>query len=1462
MSPSDKPSKGAPSRRWRYVAVAILTVLLALPALAYLVLESDFGKAKLVAFLERELQDPEGLAVAIGPLEGSLFSRFSISSLTLSDPEGVWLSAAELEVSWSPWALVSEQRLLIHDLRVASLEVERAPELPESESDGGPIEIPRLPIGIIAESLNLPQITLAQALLGSAAQLSLTGQLRVPEEGDFSSDLALVRTDGIEGELRAKAALDPEGQHLTLELSLSEAAGGIISHLIDDPLLPAVGLKLDGAGTQATWSGHLKGAIEGQASLEGDIELAAAQGYSLDTKGKADVVSLLDAELKPLVTPALAYDLSLELDNDLKLLTLRRVSLESGSLSLNGTAEIELESLALKGKLTGKSLEPAVINQLLDPLQLGSADLDVAFTYDPESFTAEIDGDLADVMLEEVKAANAKITASLSGDQASKAPVIAFQSELELSGFESGIDEADSLAGTAPKLTAEGSFSVAEERLEITNGHLMANNFSAEDISGALDLAALAGEFAGDLTVPDLAALAALAEQELAGIARVNFKTTSNNFAEGLDLSLEGDLRGLKSGIAEADALLGQQVSFSGRAALEREELTVSSLDLKGQHASLTGKAAFTDAFTGLVADYDLSLPELAVLSDSLGLALKGQAGAQGRVEGALEDPKVSGKAHLTAVEIEGIAVSQLDLDYQLQHLAALPQGRLAVKGQSDYGPIDATTDFKLGDDDLTLETLAVTARDAQVSASGPVAISLDSGLLQGDLKGSAGDLAKFSDIAGGSLAGQLDFTAVLTAEDGKQAAKVDAKTSAFRFEDLQVNSAEFTLQSADLLGNFGGTASLSADGIAYDDQALDSLQAKVSGGLDALDFELQARGDLYGPFDLTGLGRLEQGDEETKVSLSKLSGTAIGTPLTLDDVLTLRQGQEETSLSGLSLTYGPGKLTGDFSLGPEQVRLDASFANMPLKLAEALDLGLDVDGSLSGSARLSGAASAPEGALDIKVDDFILDDGSDTPLPKLAALAKVTLGGGRLDLDGEVSGFANRALKLQAAIPASLSLTPFAFEASDKAPLTGSLQFDGSAESLSQLFIDPQERLRGEVYADLDLKGTISDPALSGGLGLRSGTYENLVTGTTLKGLEAVVKAEGSILTIETLSARTGGSGRVNGSGTVSVDPDDNFPIDLSFSFRKARLIERDDVTAAVDGGITLKGDLTKLLLAGKLETTTAELRLIDDLPPEVITIDVIEKNLPASEDLRQRPESASPIEIALDIKLSMPGRVFLRSQDIDTEWSGDFDITGNSDKPVIKGTLRPVRGTISLIGKRFTLQQGSITLDGADELDPLLDLTAVHQKTDLTAIVQVRGRLSDPEIILTSTPPLPEDEVISRVLFDKSANSLTTAEALELASAVASLARGDTGGGVLGSVRSALGLDVLNVGAGQTGSPSVTAGKYLVDGVFVGVDQGTDTDSTRAKVEVDLTPNVKLESEAGADSTGSVGLKWQWDY
>lgn len=1432
---------------------------MALPLFAYLVLESESGKTQVVRLIEISLQDPKGLSLSLGRIDGSLFDSFTLSSLTLSDSKGVWLEAEDLQLSWSPGALLG-RRLEIQSLSAASLSIARAPELPPSDTPEEPFGIPRLPLSLSLASLEVPRIDLGQALLGKAVALDLRGHFRAPENGDFSSALDINRIDGADGELQAQARLNPEDEHLTIDLKLTEAAGGLVAQLLEDPSLPALSVTLEGAGTLALWSGQLDATVEGQAAVTGAIDLKAAEGLSLTAKGDANIDALLDETLRPLIAPRLAYDFQADFDQDDNFLSLPRLSVESDSFALSGKANLALDSTSLDGKFTLQSRDPAALNDLLAPLGFkgGEATADIALV--PDSLSVALQGRLADVAFPEGRTDAADIELQLDADPSAAALVAALEGRLDFQGFTSGIPEADSLLGSAPALTLNGRFAVEETKLEIDQATLSAAAFSGA-VKGALDLETLAGDLDGSLDLPDLAPFGALGDLAVAGAGTLDFQANSPDFAEGLDLTLNGTLTDPKTPFAEADALLGKKVTFSTALSQQADGVTVTSLLLQAAHAELEAKGALSDAFSQVAADYDIKVADLSVLSASLGTTLSGRLGSNGRIEGELSAPVVTGKADLSAAAVDDVTISQLDLDYRLENLATAPQGHLTAKGQSSYGPISADGSFKYAEDRLLLDPLHIEARKASIDTEGPLEILLASGLIQGKLQGRSENLGNFADLAGSQLAGDLTFNAKLAAEAGKQNADIEAQTQNFGFDDLQVSSAQLSLRANDLFGGFDGTASLDATGLAYGDQALDKLKAKAQGDLAALDFDVSAQGNYLSPFDLSAAGQLQVEDAATAVTLSKFSGTALGRPLSLTETLIVTQGPTGTSLSGLDLTFGPGKLQGDFALDAEQVQGKLTFNNMPLDLAEIASDSLDLNGQLSGTVKISGAPAAPRGQVDLKVQDFEIEQDSDTPLPKLQAEAQMTLVAGRLNLNGEVSGFADRSLKLQAAIPASFSIAPFDFQAKEEAALSGALQFNGSADSLSQLFIDPQERLRGDVAVDLALSGSVAQPVLTGDISLASATYENLVTGTTLKQLEAKIVAKGNDLQIETLKARTNGSGRINGSGSLSIDAARKFPLDLKVDLGKARLIERDDATIAFDGSIGLKGDLAKLILSGKLETTTAELRVISDLPPSVVTIDVIEKNLPEADKPRRPSKSEAPIEIVLDIALSMPGRVFLRGKDIDTEWQGQFDITGTTDKPEINGTLNPVRGYVSLLSKRFELQQGSISLDGAAEIDPLLDLTAVHKKTDLTAIVRVKGRLSDPEITLTSSPTLPEDEVISRVLFDKSASSLTPAETVQLAAAIASLAGGGSGDSLLGPVRTSLGLDVLNVGSNESGHANVSAGKYVVDGVYFGVDQGTESDSTRAKVEVDLTPTIKLESSAGSEDS-TIGLKWKWDY
>jgi translocation and assembly module TamB len=133
--------------------------------------------------------------------------------------------------------------------------------------------------------------------------------------------------------------------------------------------------------------------------------------------------------------------------------------------------------------------------------------------------------------------------------------------------------------------------------------------------------------------------------------------------------------------------------------------------------------------------------------------------------------------------------------------------------------------------------------------------------------------------------------------------------------------------------------------------------------------------------------------------------------------------------------------------------------------------------------------------------------------------------------------------------------------------------------------------------------------------------------------------------------------------------------------------------------------------------------------------------------------------------------------------------------------------------------------------------------------------------------------------VLFGEETSRITPAQGAQLALAANNLANG--GPGILDRLREGIGLDRLDFGSASTNSaappphrsngngngngngdtgPTVSGGKYVAPGVFVGVEQGTSADTSRAKVEVDITRGLTGYSSVGTSS--QVGLDWRMDY
>ncbi|MGZ9112452.1 MAG: translocation/assembly module TamB domain-containing protein, partial [Rhodoplanes sp.] len=440
-------------------------------------------------------------------------------------------------------------------------------------------------------------------------------------------------------------------------------------------------------------------------------------------------------------------------------------------------------------------------------------------------------------------------------------------------------------------------------------------------------------------------------------------------------------------------------------------------------------------------------------------------------------------------------------------------------------------------------------------------------------------------------------------------------------------------------------------------------------------------------------------------------------------------------------------------------------------------------------------------------------------------------------------------------------AVEPFIFAVAETGPIDGAVTLRGDIDPLFQMLPIDAFLLSGHTDVNLAIGGTVQTPAVHGEVVLARGSLEVFETGTVLRPLDLTVTAAQREWRLTRLQAGDGGNGTLAGGGALALtDPP---RVDARIELRNFAALRRDDIVSKLSGAISADGAIgERLQVAGRIENEGTEIRLVNRLPPSVVTVDVVFKDeLQATGTVAApRPEEAGASWIVLDLTLALPGRVFVRGRGLDSEWGGLLTITGTAGNPKIQGSIEPIRGNFDFLGKRFTIDRGRIGIQGIQDIT--IDLTASYQRSDFRALIILSGTPAQPKITLESDPELPQDEILARVLFDKSTGGLSIGEAAQLASAAAALASGEPG--MMDNLRTAAGLDRLTLGSSEAGGGlgTVEAGKNLGENVYVGVEQGASAASTEAVVEIDLTKHLKLRSTTSGEGSNRVGLRWQWDY
>jgi translocation and assembly module TamB len=1455
--------------RWFAAALGVVILIL---AVAFALLQSRLGQAWLARTVAAAVSDPD-FTVAIEGLSGVVPFGMRIARIDIGDRDGGYLVLHDLGLDISAAALLSG-RLHIRSLAIAAIDMARLTTAPSTTPWIDYLKVPRLPVAVDLDRLAIARLALAPPVLGESVVATLEGSATVAR-GKADIRLDLHRTDGAAGLIALAMALAGDPPVLQLKLEGGEPTGALSDRLLArNDRLPLT-LSLDGTGPLTDWHGRFAVTAGTLAHLDADLHLAVAADTVFALSGAAAVAPLLPPELESLAGDRVGLSLRARFGERI---TVDALSIDAAGGSLSGGGAFGGPEKAIDARLRGTLPRLSVLAGLLGQPVEGSAVANATVTGSESHprLALELSGSALRIASFATENATAELQASSTDRLGNPAAKIDFAAEGRLAGLsmaggvavppELGGDLDWSLAGSAVR---DGSCAEVS-RLSVTGAGI--------NLSGAGQMtnrSAVDGRL--NLSVADLARFSGLFGYRLAGAAELRADAARAG-PDGFAATLSGSTQGLRTGIAAADALLGRSPTIAGT--VRRDAAGIVSLErlaIAGAAMNLAAEARYDPAANGLTAALTLDLPRLGPLGAALGSELAGSSSAQVKLEGPLDRLRVSGEIEAADLAAAGVKLDRLRLAAQianLSHPKAVLDGSFHAYGLDGKLALAAE---RQGNTELVLPRVALSAGDSAIEGS--LRVALDSGLARGSIAGRIPDLRRWSKLAGTPLGGGLQFAAGLgahdgqsldlsltgarlTAGDGASAAGIDSLTLNAHFIDVlraPSGAGRLALRSVRLSGTEFSSANL-------------ALDAPRPG---RFTFQGEAQGKPL-TLALAGDGGWQPG--QTELRLTRLSGSLGGDRLYLEQPLRFTDHGGELAFSGLALQFGPGRISGSGGVHRETLSLALDAANLPIASGARLLGYPNMRGALSFAATLGGSLRAPQGRFSLNARDVALAALNHAQPKSLGLAVDGSWNGRNVDLRGRVTGFEGDQIAFSGTAPLLLTPAPLGISMPADGRLAFRLQGAGRLDRLADLLPLGEDRISGRFAADVEIGGTLAAPAANGRLKLSDARYENFASGAVLTNLQAELVGDRDRFTLTSLSAADTAGGTLNAKGNVVLGGASGPRADLSANLAKFRIAARDEAVATATGTVSIAGPLTAPKVTAPLTIDRADITLPENLPPNVVTVKVVEVNGQTGKRPPPAPAAQAPaLPALLDLTIDMPGNIFVRGHGLESEWRGKMRITGTSAQPVITGALQEIRGSVDLLGKTFTLTRGAITFDGSAKLDPVLDIVAEASAADITAQVNIGGFASAPTVSLSSTPAVPQDEILARVLFNRGVGQITAGQGLQLAAAAGTLAGG--GPGVLDRLRGGLGLDWFRLGSGPTGAASSTlnpratstsaaggtalsAGKYIAPGVSVGVSQGLSPPTSKVTVEIELRPHLTVQGEAGQSGSTGIGLNYNYDY
>ncbi len=346
----------------------------------------------------------------------------------------------------------------------------------------------------------------------------------------------------------------------------------------------------------------------------------------------------------------------------------------------------------------------------------------------------------------------------------------------------------------------------------------------------------------------------------------------------------------------------------------------------------------------------------------------------------------------------------------------------------------------------------------------------------------------------------------------------------------------------------------------------------------------------------------------------------------------------------------------------------------------------------------------------------------------------------GRLEARANVKHTNLERVEVEAKVP----FQPREAAALSNAPVSGRLRIPSTDLGFLTEYVEPLRTMQGELAADVTLSGTVDQPLIDGELQLIASDirFDSLDL-PRLTDTKVVIQGTPERIVFKDVRTRFQG-GQVIIEGGVDIQDLAKPNIDVALKARQALLTRNEQMIVRANGDLRLVGPLEKARLSGKIGLV--ESRYFQEI--ELIPTNKPVASLPSSPTTIEKTYGTDALPIRdwdIDVAIVTEEPFRVRTNFASADITTNLRLLGKGDRvfPVGDITLRDAFADLPF--SRLDLKDSAIDFTEGSGFPGILSIRGETRIRDYRVRAIVSGNMNNVDYLLTSSPPMPEEEIMA---------------------------------------------------------------------------------------------------------------------